>query len=163
MILDESLIPQRFWDKVERITESGCWIWTGNITRKGYGLFKIHPKNVSVHRYVYKTLVGPIPDELQLDHLCRVRNCVNPHHLEPVTARENSMRSMITEGYINANQTHCPKAHPYSGDNLYIEKSTGRRRCKICMNDNLRKYRSGQKYRAMIKRNSEKVIQHGGD
>lgn len=149
LILNESLLPQRFWDKVNKESERGCWLWIGLKNHKGYGVFKIHGKYVSAHRLIYKTIIGPIPHGLQIDHLCRVRNCVNPAHMEPVTSRENSLRSMITQSYINANQTHCPQAHPYSGDNLYIEKSTGRRRCKICMNAALRRYRSSKKYKAL--------------
>lgn len=74
---------------------------------------------------------GPIPEGLVIDHLCRNRGCVNPDHLEAVTQRENILRG---EGLAaaNARKTHCPKGHPYSGENLYVVPSSGRRQCRIC-------------------------------
>lgn len=85
---------------------------------------------VGAHRVVYEELVGPIPDGLMLDHLCRVRHCVNPEHLEPVTNRENVLRG---EGHSAkaARATHCLKGHPYAGENLRI-LSNGWRRCRAC-------------------------------
>lgn len=92
-----SPIHERFWAKVNK-TET-CWLWTGAKIGKGYGMFWIGPtlrsEHFSVaHRYAYQLLVGPIPHKKQLDHLCRVKLCVNPKHLEPVTNRENCMRGI---------------------------------------------------------------------
>lgn len=83
---------RRFWAKVE-VDESGCWLWTAS-TNHGYGHFWVSPDvgKVYAHRYAYELLVGPIPDGLEIDHLCKVRNCVNPEHLEPVTKEENWRR-----------------------------------------------------------------------
>jgi len=78
--------------------EDGCWLFTGALKPNGYGAVEIPgpgPKSVRVHRLVYEHVVGPIPEGLDLDHLCRVRNCVNPDHLEPVTRSENLRRSPL--------------------------------------------------------------------
>lgn len=81
----------RFWAKVDK-TDS-CWLWTASVNQLGYGRFRVdNTTRVTAHRYAYETLVGPIPDGQELDHLCRVRSCVNPAHLEPVSHRENVLR-----------------------------------------------------------------------
>lgn len=69
-----------------------CWIWTGNTMKDGYTHFKVSGKTVKAHRFSYELLIGAIPDNLALDHLCRIRNCVNPSHLEPVTQQVNILR-----------------------------------------------------------------------
>lgn len=79
---------RELWSLVDKDGPGGCWLWTGSQDGKGYG----KTGRGRIHRIVYEELVGPIPDGLQLDHLCRVRNCVNPAHLEPVTGRENVRR-----------------------------------------------------------------------
>jgi hypothetical protein len=78
----------RFWSKVEKDSETGCWLWTA-ATTDGYGQLWVDGRMVYAHRYSYEYHVGPIPTDKQLDHTCRVRRCVNPRHLEPVTCREN--------------------------------------------------------------------------
>ena len=70
------------------VTET-CWLWTGPKYHNGYG----QARGGRVHRLMYEALVGPIPDGLELDHLCRIRECVNPEHLEPVTRAENARRA----------------------------------------------------------------------
>lgn len=121
-------IEGRFWGKVDRSAPNGCWEWTGNITAKGYGLFTVRPgpRTVSVHRFAYELVVGPIPEGLQLDHLCRNRKCVNPAHLEPVTNRENYMRSPRT-----GTETHCKRGHEFDSDNTYL-RPNGSRVCREC-------------------------------
>lgn len=125
----------RFWRKVNKT--KGCWIWTGGISSGGYGSFYIKSpggfKNTCAHRFAYELLIGPISDGLTIDHLCRVRRCVNPAHLEPVTSRENILRG---EGITarEARVTHCPQGHPYSGENLFIN-SKGSRCCRICQKE----------------------------
>lgn len=90
----------RFWKYVltEDVLRDGCWLWQGPRVHNGYGIISIQGSGVKTtiraHRYAYEALVGPIPEGLQLDHLCRVRRCVNPAHLEPVTARENVRRGV---------------------------------------------------------------------
>lgn len=78
------------------INENGCWIWNAKARRGGYGLIGIDGKSYRAHRWMYEQLVGPIPEGLQIDHLCRVRECVNPAHLEPVTHAENGRRGKNT-------------------------------------------------------------------
>ena len=108
---------------------SGCWFWLGYVNPSGYGQFN---RRYKAHRISYQTFVGEIPPTLELDHLCRVRSCVNPKHLEPVTHRENVMRgdAPAAVARIHLSKTHCPLGHPLSGDNLRLRKNW--RRCKEC-------------------------------
>lgn len=109
-----------------------CWLWTGNLNRNGYGRV-MHPatqRMVVAHRLVYEALGGPIPEGMQLDHLCRVRRCVRPDHLEPVTQRENLLRGETLTAKAAA-ATHCPQRHPYAGRNLYVNPK-GHRLCREC-------------------------------
>ncbi len=76
----------------------GCWRWTGSVTPQGYGMFAFSDEGKRAHRVMYELLVGPIPEGLTLDHLCRVRHCVNPEHLEPVTLAENVRRGWRSRG-----------------------------------------------------------------
>lgn len=116
------------------ILATGCIEWTGTIDRDGYGQFLPaggrQARKTSAHRWSYQHFIGPIRDGLQVDHLCRNRACVNPSHLEAVTPRENVMRSPLAPGAINSRKTHCPKGHPYFGDNLYVFRRN--RICKRC-------------------------------
>lgn len=120
-------VLERFMEKVDVDDASGCWLWTATTNRKGYGMFWPTSASVSAHRWAYAHFVGPIPDGLQIDHLCRVRHCVNPEHLVPVTARENQQRSPFDP----AARTHCPRGHPYDAENTY-RYPDGRRWCRRC-------------------------------
>ncbi len=119
-------VTERFWARVEKTP--ACWLWTGSLSSDGYGQM-VNPFHVA-HRLSYEMLVGPIPDGLQIDHLCRNRRCVNPTHLEPVTVRENLLRSPITLAARNASKTHCIHGHPFDEQNTY--RHNGRRQCRIC-------------------------------
>lgn len=125
-----SYLPPRFQKKIIPVTESGCWLWLANATPKGYGRTRLNGKETYSHRAVYEILVGPIDEGLEIDHLCRVRECCNPAHLEPVTTRVNSLRSGSFCAK-NKRKTHCPSGHPYAGDNLHILPN-GHRKCKTC-------------------------------
>src|SRR5687768_11611176 len=111
-------MPARFWSKV-LVTDAGCWEWQAAQANGGYGYFKWGPGMRLAHRAAYETLVGSVENGLHLDHLCRVRRCVNPYHLEPVTPRENTLRGVGTAA-IHAKKTHCPAGHEYSGNNLIL-------------------------------------------
>lgn len=90
-------VDDRFWARVDAL--GPCWLWTGGKTSNGYGRFGVTSKDKRLaHIFAWTTLVGPVPEGLQLDHLCRVRLCVNPDHLEPVTPRENWRRSHTPVG-----------------------------------------------------------------
>ena len=118
----------RFWPKVQK-TE-GCWLWTGALA-KGYGRFSVTPTTVTfAHRYAYELIVGTIPHGLQIDHLCRNTRCVNPQHLEPVTARANTLRG-IAPSARNAAKSECIRGHAFTPANTYI-KANGHRNCRKC-------------------------------
>lgn len=109
-----------------------CWIWTGASNGKNYGSVGHEGRSVSTHRLSYQLLVGPIPDGLQLDHLCRVTRCCNPAHLEPVTPKVNSQRS------APATKRHCVNGHALVAPNLIIKyRRTGltERNCRVCAMD----------------------------
>lgn len=110
----------------------GCLVWTARLNHEGYGRFWLRGKQVQAHRAAYELLVGPIPDGLQIDHGCRNRRCINPHHLEPVTARENVMRGN-TPAAENAAKTACLRGHVFDEANTYISPK-GSRECRACRN-----------------------------
>lgn len=141
--MPEHKTEERFWAKVNK-TDS-CWVWTASRGGGGYGKFWInHEQGLRVaHRVSYMWLVGPIPDDLQLDHLCRNRQCVNPDHLEPVTRSENVRRGVGPEvtRARHISKTHCTHGHPLFGDNLYVNPK-GWRVCRECMREFKRRYRA---------------------
>lgn len=86
---------ERFWPKVDRSGgPNACWPWLKATDDDGYGAFSIGPQSVIAHRFAYEDLVGPIPDGLTIDHLCRFTGCQNPVHMEPVTFAENARRAI---------------------------------------------------------------------
>lgn len=124
---------QRFWSRVDKTDTCWNWIGGGVRTTDGYGRFQAEtgdPCKVQAHRWSYERLVGPIPNGMQLDHLCRNRACVNPDHLEPVSNRENLLRGETLPA-SNVAKTHCPQGHAYVEGNVYTPPS-GRRMCREC-------------------------------
>lgn len=111
--------------------QHGCWEWTGARDPKGYGYARNPHGTRMAHRIVYEALVGPIPDGLVIDHLCRNPSCVNPDHMEVVAQGENVARgtSRIPD---NAVKTHCPAGHEYTPENTYYTKANGYRACRKC-------------------------------
>ena len=109
--------------------DTGCWNWQGRMQPTGYGRFG----RPFAHRYYYELLVGPIPEGLQIDHLCRNRGCVNPAHLEPVTARVNTLRSN-NRAARNSRKTECNQGHALTEDNTVRRVTDGRewRECREC-------------------------------
>jgi len=113
-----------------------CVTWTAAMTKCGYGRFTVEGRRVVPHRFAYEYLIGPIPAGLELDHLCKVRNCLNVTHLEPVTGRENLLRG-DTVNARNAAKTHCIRGHEYTPENtLHARPSkrnpNGQRECRTC-------------------------------
>lgn len=112
----------------------GCLLWQGALTPNGYGTLSrgTAPNRTRwlAHRYAYTLAVGPVPTGLDLDHLCRVRACINPEHLEPVTRRENLLRGQ-TINAIRAAQTSCVNGHPFDEANT-ARRPDGTRRCRAC-------------------------------
>ena len=121
-------LAARMAERIEK-TE-GCWYWRGNVNpATGYGRLGIGQRNFAAHRLSYELHVGPIPEGLDLDHLCRVRHCVNPAHLEPVTRWENTRRGVgITAQRARSNV--CKHGHEYTTENTIIQR--GYRLCRTC-------------------------------
>ena len=124
---------ERFWAKVQKSQD--CWLWQGAPNSEGYGFLWAGGRkgtNHLVHRISYEIHKGPIPDgyDIHLDHLCRVRMCVNPSHLEAVTGRVNTLRGTAPSSR-NATATHCIRGHAFDPSNTRNLKS-GKRECKAC-------------------------------
>lgn len=132
----------RFWSKVEKT--SGCWEWRGGRKPEGYGVFSTGGRAggmVRAHRAAYWLLVGPIPEGLFLDHLCRNPGCVNPAHLEPVTHAENVARG--DAGQHQARKTHCKHGHEFTPANTIWRGHL--RQCRACNNERNRRQRAKQR------------------
>lgn len=120
----------RFWSKVGIGAPDECWPWQGAKSNTGYGQFSLGGKTVLAHRTAYELFVGPIPDGLTLDHLCRNRICANTKHLEPVSMAENWARGESTSA-INKRRTECQRGHAFDEENTYT-RPNGRRTCIPC-------------------------------
>ena len=124
--------------------EHECWLWLGSLDRDGYGSFWLSQRTLRAHRVAYAMSNGPIPDGLVIDHLCKVRSCVNPGHMRTCTNGENVLAENSQSFQAkNSRKTHCPKGHPYFGDNLYTQTS-GRlhRHCRACRRERTRARRA---------------------
>jgi hypothetical protein len=126
-------ITDKIMEKVEFDPFGGCWLWSGSLSTRGYGRIVIRARRYTLHRVLYEALKGPIPVGLELDHLCRVRCCLNPAHLEPVTHKENIERGKSIT-VANAAKTHCVHGHPLSGENLGLTPK-GARYCRTCLRE----------------------------
>lgn len=129
---------QRLSDVDHLVDENGCWIW--QLGKTGYGdkqygqkWDKTKKKYVRAHRWYYEQAKGQIPDEMDVDHLCRVRLCVNPDHLEAVSHAENLRRGPRVSGPT------CKNGHERTEENTIV-KSDGNRRCRVCFNAWMREY-----------------------
>lgn len=143
-------LPKHFWNRVNFNGSGGCWLWTGGLIPKGYALYFVNGKSRTIHRVVFEDLVGPIPPQKTIDHLCRVRNCCNPSHLRIASFRENALCG-IGPTAVNSQKEECLRGHSLSGSNLILRrrKSGGSlvpesisvvRECRACGRDRTRAY-----------------------
>lgn len=122
----------RVMAKVQMVSESGCWIFMGSLNGHGYGQLRVGSlrdgsrRMTSTHRVVYEHHHGRMPEGMELDHLCRIRCCVRPDHLELVTRQENQRRGMSVAG-INARKVACPRC-----GSAFTVQASGRRYCRPC-------------------------------
>lgn len=131
---------ERFWNNISK-TDT-CWLWIGYKMNKGYGFFSMDNRPYLSHRISYQIHKGDIPKELELDHLCRIRHCVNPDHLEAVAHSENMARGK------HATKIYCIRGHEFTGKNTINRKgNNGRnqRECRQCKNIRAKKYRQNSK------------------
>ena len=133
-------IESRLESKYIPEPNSGCWIWIGCIDKCGYGKMSVGKESLA-HRVSYRLYKGEIPDDLEIDHKCRVRCCVNPDHLEAVTHTENIARGEYAATHRNRVKKHCKRGHELTGDNLILKKykNSIRRNCRLCHNNNTNK------------------------
>ncbi len=127
-------VEQRFWSKVRKTRT--CWLWMSHLDKDGYWRFWYNGKAVPAHRFAYEIWVGPIPEGLTIDHKCRIRHCVRPFHLEPVTNRINILRG-VGAAAQNARKTHCINDHELTGNNVYTYRNG--RDCRTCARANARR------------------------
>ena len=133
-------LPERFWRKVRVNDETGCWEWISPLRSDGYGVFGLKiggvQRTLRAHRLTYEAVNGPIPEGLECDHLCRVRRCCNPVHIEAVTRKVNLNRGDVaeTQRRRHAAVTHCPQGHEYTPSNTLLWQKDGvlSRRCRTC-------------------------------
>lgn len=120
-----------------RVTDSGCWEWTGYLTPLGYGEATFQGKSYRVHRFMHEALIGkPAPEEFDIAHSCHNRACINPYHIRQATHQENLMDSSRERRLQGQTKTHCLRGHPLSGKNL----SPGVfRQCRLCSRARYRK------------------------
>lgn len=142
---------ERFWEKVNKEPGKGCWIWmadkSGNPT--GYGRFKIKGKIKVAHRIAYELTKGPIPEGLQIDHLCRNKSCVRPAHLEAVTGKENCQRA--------TGKSVCLRGHP----RIKIKKNGTCYLCELERNKLVRNAEPGKsKARELLRKWRENNREH---
>lgn len=136
-------VRQRFDAKWTPEPNTGCWLWTACVVHSGYGNFD----REEAHRVAWRLYRGPIPEGMYIDHMCRVRSCVNPDHLRVVTPKQNSLENSESFAAKYAKQTECVRGHPFSGDNLRVD--AGGRRCKQCdRDDHRRNYRRTKRFLA---------------
>jgi len=132
VFVNDDRLPERFWSKVFP-QENGCWLWGGSVFGKkndrGYGGFRWNGRHMKVHRVSYLAFVGPLTEET-VDHLCAMRLCVNPAHLEQVSMRENSNRCALP-----SRRPTCRNGHVRIAQNLE-RRASGKIECRVCRVEN---------------------------
>ena len=141
----KSTAGDRVLNRVSRDDSTGCWVWLGCVQANGYARMTIGGRTQYAHRVSYEAFVGPIPEGLFLDHLCRNTRCVNPAHLEPVTNRENNMRG-VHPWVLASKASHCVRGHK--------QPETGRHRtsgiCIACIPIIKKAYRERKRARLLL-------------
>ena len=138
--MNGSSLPMNILTKIRLVDgplPEPCWEWTGARDADGYGRLGVNGNNRKAARVTYTILRGPISKNLELDHLCRNRACVNPSHLEQVPHEINVARG--NAGIEQSNRTHCSQGHPFDSTNTY--SYSGKRGCIICRRERSRKHR----------------------
>ena len=123
---------------INRPPTSECWYWCGKLRKNGYGFIYLDGRTLYAHRIAYEAFKEPLKPGLQIDHLCRIRSCVNPQHLEQVTRKENILRGVGATA-LNKRKTICKNGHPLNEKNTYI-RPDGNRHCRRCNTENQRIY-----------------------
>ncbi len=151
-MVDNVLSPEaRFWKNIQVDEITGCWLWQHKLRSDGYARFKVNQKSVYVHCWAYEIFINQIPQGLELDHLCSVRHCCNPLHLEPVTHKENCSRGRVNQF---KGKTHCIKGHLFDAKNTRITKR-GHRICRMCQKE------WQQRNNGFMEKGSRKVCKRG--
>ncbi|WP_100485619.1 HNH endonuclease signature motif containing protein [Mycobacteroides abscessus] len=119
---------KRFTAKSKRVVD--CLVWQGALDRDGYGSFYFRGANRRAHRMAWYIANGAIPDGFVVNHTCRNRACVNPQHLQMVTARDNALKDSSSVGYVNSQKTKCPNGHPYDKRVMWAGRT--QRVCSVC-------------------------------
>ncbi len=130
-------IADEFWSRVDFTNPAGCWLWKQSTGSHGYGQWWPHrgsgegvaDQNWLAHRLAWTLVLGTIPDDMTIDHLCYERRCVRPDHLRLLPNVENARDNGASR------RTHCPHGHPYDEANTYVNPATGHRRCRQCARD----------------------------
>jgi hypothetical protein len=134
--------PQDYIRARVMIDEEGHWLWQRYIHPNGYGCIGLKTyRSQWAHRVSYEVFVGPIPQGLTIDHLCRIQRCVNPDHLEAVTQRENTLRAPTALATINAAKTRCLRGHEFTASNTKPVGAGARRACRMCLAMHQRAYK----------------------
>lgn len=143
---------ERFFRWAYPEPNSGCWLWSGTCSPGGYAQITHTSPHTGkkakwAHRLAYEIFKGPIPEDSEIDHRCRVRCCVNPDHLEAVSKRENIHRSMGFAG-LNVRKTHCKRGHEFIPENVYIHhwRNKTMRICLVCARERERAIRAGKEF-----------------
>lgn len=136
-------IKDRLLQRMRVDKKTNCWMWQKYISPDGYARTcyqRFFPNVTGAHRISYSLFRGPIPEGMVIDHLCRTRSCINPDHMEVVTAIENNRRGIYpTHTHRNGRKTHCKRGHPFNKKNTIMVQ--GSRQCRACIyKKNLRRY-----------------------
>ena len=123
---------KRFWAKVNKEADNGCWEWTGAISTRGYGQFGVNKIAKSTHRISYIMHKGEIPDGLMICHTCNNPPCINPNHLYAGTGKDNAQQAVADGRLAPQQKTHCIKGHEFTEENTFLRVRKGRGTTRVC-------------------------------